>query len=147
MQQTTAASSPNLDRDHGYFASVSVTNQIEDVQKIFQDERNVEKVLTDLPEGITNFLNLRVESANADRIVLVNESKLADGTLTFLLKEDGLHGGTIITAEALLQKIHFREEGPSTLMNIFLKRMKSLIETGEIPTTKGQPSGREELKH
>jgi len=35
-------------------------------------------------------------------------------------------------------------EDPNSLIEINLRRMKALMETGEIPTTEGQPSGRDE---
>ncbi len=35
-------------------------------------------------------------------------------------------------------------EDPNTLMIVNLRRLKAYLETGEIPTTKGQPSGRDE---
>ena len=36
-------------------------------------------------------------------------------------------------------------EDPDTLAQTNLKRLKAYLETGEIPTTEGQPSGREEI--
>jgi uncharacterized membrane protein len=38
----------------------------------------------------------------------------------------------------------FRGEDPDSLTITNLKRLKALMETGEIPTTEGQPSGRDE---
>lgn len=147
MEQTITTQGPVLHRDHGFYAAISVTNTLTEAKKFFSDPANVEKVLKDLPEGITNFLDLEAESLTGESLVYRNRGNLADGTLTFHLKEDSYHGGTIITADAKLAKISFGEEGPSTLMNTFMKRMKNLLETGEVPTTKGQPSGREEIKH
>lgn len=38
----------------------------------------------------------------------------------------------------------FSGNDPDTVMQVQLKRLKAFLETGEIPTTVGQPSGREE---
>lgn len=147
MEQTLTHESPALDKDHGYYAAISVTNPRQEVEDFCKSSANVEKVLSDLPGKVTNFLNLELDSVSAGRIVYRNRNKIAPGTLSFIVQENQFHPGAVISVDAKLEKIHFREEGPSTLMNLFLKRMKNLIETGEIPTTKGQPSGREELKH
>lgn len=144
---------PLLDRDHGYFASASLTCSPQVVYQSCQNIHHVEKVLKDLPADLDNFLSLELVSAqeegsNQFRIVWQNrkDQKIA-GKLTFLIQEAPANRGTLITSEADFKKLNFKEDSPSTLMNLFLKRMKALIETGEIPTIKGQPSGREELKN
>ncbi|MES2527361.1 MAG: hypothetical protein V4598_09745 [Bdellovibrionota bacterium] len=144
---------PQLDREHGYFASATVTNSLDEIVAFCRDQQNVEKVLKNLPAKIENFLTLKLESSAAEseghRIIWKNTGKTS-GKLIFLLQPAPKGRGTVITTEAVFDKIHFREDGPSTLMNIFLKRMKQLMETGEIATVEGQPSGREEispLKH
>ena len=142
---------PLLDKDHGYYASASVTSPVEETFNFFQNQDHVRKVLEDLPEGISNFLELTLSSAeavspNEYRVVWNNTQKSAKGNLNLLIKESPLKGGSIITIEAVLEGIKFRDESPSTLMNILLKRMKALLETGVLATTKGQPSGREELQ-
>ncbi len=143
------AGMPQLDREHGYFASATVTNALDEIVAFCRNQSNVEKVLKNLPAKIENFLSLKLESSSADRdghrIIWKNTGKTS-GKLIFLLHPAPRNKGTIITTEAVFDKIHFREDGPSTLMNIFLKRMKQLMETGEIATTEGQPSGREEMK-
>ena len=148
MEQTQSISAgPALDRDHGYYAAVSLTTSRDDLETFFSDPMNVEKVLRGIDSPISNFLDLELESANEDRVVYRNKNAKAPGDLIFLLQEDQFRPGSIITVEAKLGKIRFRDDGPSTIMDIFLRRMKALIETGEIATTKGQPSGREEIKH
>lgn len=143
---------PLLDKEHGYYASASLTCSPEVVYQSCQNLQHVEKVLSDLPADLDNFLSLELVSAqeegsNQFRIVWQNKKdQKISGNLTFLIKEAPYQRGSIITSEANFKKLNFKEDGPSTLMNLFLKRMKALIETGEVPTTKGQPSGREELK-
>ncbi len=143
---------PQLDLEHGYFASASVTKSAAEVVDFCREHAPLERVLADLPEGIQNFLDLNLINVEdmeggASRLTWENSPKSkVKGTLTFLVKDSPLKGGSIITAEAQFDKIKFKDDGPSTLMNLFLKRMKALMETGVIATTKGQPSGREELK-
>ncbi len=143
---------PLLEKDHGYFNSQTVLLDPEKVFSFCQDSENVKKVLTDLPVDVENFLDLRLVSAeqienDEYKILWSNKenSKFA-GNVIFLLKKAPLDRGTFLTAEASFAKFNFKDEGPSSLMHIFLKRFKMLLETGEIASTKGQPSGREELK-
>lgn len=143
---------PLLDKEHGYYNSVSVMCQPSEVFNFCQDLTNVKKTLTDLPLNVENFLDLSMASAEqigADeyKIVMRNnpESKTV-GDIIFLISSAPSDRGTYLTAEAIFEKISWNDESPSTLMKVFLKRMKMLLETGEIATTKGQPSGREEVR-
>ncbi len=143
---------PLLEKDHGYYHSANLTVPVDEVYRACQDKANLEKILKDLPEDVENFLDLapqRSESLGKNKYKIVWENQKSAkvaGTLTFLLTESIGRPGTWITAEASFEKLNFKTEGPSSLINIFLKRLKALIETGEVPTTKGQPSGREEIK-
>lgn len=148
--ETTKA--PLLEQDAGYYYSTTIVVSPEELFTFCQDERYLKQVLTDLPGDVENFLDLELSSQealdpNEYKIVWRNkpESKF-EGTFTFLLKQAPANRGTILTGQAKFEKINFQEEGPSTLVNIFLKRLKALKETGEIATIKGQPSGREEIK-
>lgn len=143
---------PLLEKDAGYYYSSTVNCSPEVAYNFCQGEENVKKVLTNLPDVFENFLDLNLSNKeqlnqNEYKIVWQNrpDSK-TQGTLTFLIKKAPADRGTFITAEAQFEKLSFKEDGPSTIINLFLQRMKALLETGEVPTTKGQPSGREELK-
>lgn len=143
---------PLLEKDHGYFHSATIAVDPDKVFEFCQDAENVKKVLTDLPLNVDNFLNLNLISAtetasNQYKIQWSNKpnSRLA-GNVIFLITKAPSDRGTYLTAEASFDKVSFKDESPSFLMNVFLKRFKALMETGEIPTVKGQPSGREELK-
>jgi hypothetical protein len=142
---------PLLEKDHGYFHSATIAVEPEKVFEFCQDSENVKNVLTDLPVDVDNFLDLHLISAiqieaNQYKVQWSNKSnsKLA-GNVVFLLMKAPYNRGTYLSAEASFDKLNFNDEGPSFLMNVFLKRFKALLETGEIPTTKGQPSGREEI--
>lgn len=143
---------PLLEKDHGYFNSQMIALPPDKVFEFCQDSENVKKVLTDIPVDLDNFLDLQLVSATeteTDQYKILWENKKQSkltGKVSFLLKKAPLDRGTYLSAEATFANFSFKEEGPSSLMNVFLKRFKSLLETGEIATTKGQPSGREELK-
>lgn len=139
------------DLEHGFFNSSNVALPPEKVFEICRNERTVQRVLSDLPKGIKNFLELSFVSAeqlSSDEYEIKwknKEDARIQGSLSLLLTRATANRGTIMVAEAVFEKFNAGDEKPSDLMNVFLKRMKSLIETGEIPTTTGQPSGRELL--
>ena len=140
-------------KERGFYNSATIGKSPGEIFAFCQDEQNVEKILEDFPMKINNFLDLTLISAikngpNHYEIFWKNkpESKVK-ATLSFSLKKTSLSRGTLLTAEAIFENFHVKGEEPSNLMNIFLKRLKALLETGEIPTTKGQPSGREQLEH
>lgn len=62
------------------------------------------------------------------------------GTVVSLSLDYKIPGGKLAELAAKLLK-----EDPETLIQTNLHRLKALLETGEIPTTEGQPSGREEV--
>lgn len=61
------------------------------------------------------------------------------GTMVLLSMDLSIPGG-----RATELFTFFSGEDPKTLVLTNLKRLKAYLETGEIPTTEGQPSGREE---
>jgi uncharacterized membrane protein len=77
---------------------------------------------------VKTFGTVRFEKASAD-----------EGTVVTLDMDYAVPGGKL--AEFILL---FTGETPELLTVTNLKRLKAFLETGEIPTTEGQPSGREE---
>ena len=154
-QQDTKAKSrfPISDKAQGFFNSATLALSPEVVFRACQNPENVKRVLSDLPKGLENFLDLTLVSAQKKtidefEIQWKNQATATvQGTLSFSLKKAPANRGTILSAVATFEKLKSHDEEPSDLMNVFLKRMKALIETGEIPTTKGQPSGRDEIKN
>jgi len=142
---------PMLDKAAGFFNSATIAKDPDSVFDFCQIEANIEKVLTDLPLGVDNFLDLTLVSARRPgsgeyEIKWQNKpGTKVKGTLQFLLKRAPANRGTLLSAIAEFKELHPKDEGPSDMMNVFLKRMKALMETGEIPTTKGQPTGQQEL--
>ncbi len=61
------------------------------------------------------------------------------GTVVSLAMDYTVPGGKITELITML-----RGEDPDSLAQTNLRRLKAYLETGEIPTTEGQPSGREE---
>lgn len=146
------SASIKLDKDHGFFHSATFVAEPQRVFGFCRDHNNWNKILTDLPANLENFFDLELISAenkNTDEFQISWEnSKKAkiQGNLTLHISPAPLSRGTTVTAVAHFDKFHTNDEEPSDLMNVFLKRMKALIETGVLATTKGQPSGREELQ-
>ncbi len=140
----------SLDKERGFFSSTNSPLDPEEVYNFCQNKQNVEKVLKDLPLNLDNFLELVLESSrkiDPDQYEIEWRNKPQskfEGTLTFHILSAPANRGTHLTAIADFEKINFKTHGPSTLIEIFLRRMKALMETGEIPTTKGQTSGRKE---
>jgi hypothetical protein len=138
--------------EEGLYASMLINASPEVVFTLCQEKMSLEKVLEDLPYKASRLvaLNLKEASETDDghyklRFKNYEDSKLS-GTLDLFIAASYNGRGTLLTAEASLDIWKSGSDSPSTLLNGFLKRLKSLLETGEIATTKGQPSGRDELK-
>ncbi|HXH30983.1 MAG TPA: hypothetical protein VNJ01_09245 [Bacteriovoracaceae bacterium] len=138
---------PHRGKEKGLYNSITVTRPLDEVISICKDPTNVEKVLSDLPEGIENFFDLTLVSTSDDQLRWENKPKSkVKGTLIMDFASRPAGRGTIITSSAVLSNFALKKEESSDLMYVFLKRFKALIETGELASTKGQPSGRDELK-
>lgn len=142
---------PLPDKEQGFFNSSTFALPVDEVFEFCQHPEYVEKILSDLPLNLENYLDLEFVSAEKklDQYEIHWENKSdakVQGRLSFYLKKAPFKRGTILTAVANFDKFKIKSDSSSDLMNIFLKRMKALAETGEIPTTTGQPSGREELR-
>jgi len=138
--------------EEGLFASMLINVDPEVVFTICQEEMSLEKVLEGLPYKADQVLDLRLVDANRNEdgqfvIRLKNkpESKLS-GELTLFIGEAYNGRGTLLSAEAGLDLWKPKSDSPSTMLNAFLKRLKALVETGEIATIKGQPNGKNEIK-
>ncbi len=149
--QSEAHKGPRLEEDHGYYSSCLINLKPAQVFKFCKEESNIKSLLKDFPVNVDLLLNLSkssVEKINSTdyKITYQNsDSSFVAGRLIFLLKPASMNRGTYLTIEAKFLNVSFLEAGPSTLMSVFLKRMKAFIETGEYPTTRGQPSGKQEL--
>ena len=142
---------PLPEKDKGFFNSSMILLSPDEVFNFCQDSSNVEKVLTDMPVDVNNFLKLKLISAqkNSDQYEIKWENSPETkftGTLAFILQKAPANHGTYLLAEAVFDQFDADEEEPSLLMKVFVKRFKALMETGVLATTKGQPSGREEIE-
>lgn len=138
--------------EEGLFSSMLINVSPEAVFTLCQDEKSLERVVQGLPLKAEKILKLELEDARQGddgryevRFKNHRGSKLS-GELRLFIGEAYNGRGTLLAAEAGLDLWSPHSDSPSTLMNAFLKRFKALIETGEIATIQGQPSGREELK-
>lgn len=139
------------DFNKGLYHSNTVNKEPEIVFNFVKDQANLKKILSDLPEGVENFLELEkvnsLTAANGQFKVEYknNESAKMQGNLKIEIGSGPAGKGATLTAFADFGDYSFKDEGPSDLINIFLKRIKAMVETGMIATTKGQPNGNEEV--
>ena len=78
-----------------------------------------------------------IRCSNIEVLGSVNFDQTAHGTVVRVRLQYNPPGGKLGSAVAWL----FGEE-PSLQVRDDLRRFKALLETGEVPTTQGQPSGR-----
>ncbi len=83
--------------------------------------------------------SLKGSSVTTSGRVIFEDSPDGRGTVVRLSMDYSIPGGKLTEWATF-----FRGEDPDTLTITNLKRFKALMETGEIPTIEGQPSGRDE---
>ena len=138
------------DFTHGLYHSNTVNKSPAAVHEFAKDEANIRLILADFPKDFQNFLDLKfVDSKNSSEQLYTlsyanNEKAKIQGTLTLELEQGPAGRGTVVTAFAKFGSYSSKDEGPSDVINVFLKRFKALIETGVLATTKGQPNGEDE---
>lgn len=132
----------------GIYHSNSINQPVEEVYMFLQNKSNLTKALSDLPEKIKNFIVPDFSAADAldgERFQVVwKNSAEPRGTLTFNLSPAPGGRGTIVIANGIFGDYTMDDDEPSDLINLFLKRIKALSETGQIATTTGQPNGKDE---
>lgn len=142
---------PTSDKDRGLYHSATVAKSPEWIYEFCSDENVMDRVMQDLPEGVSNFLELRIDThrkTEKDHYEFNWKSKEGhkfSATLFLSIQPDLKGRGSILTAEGHIANMSSEDE-PSALILVFLKRLKALLETGVIASTKGQSSGREEFK-
>lgn len=133
----------------GIYHSTSVNKSPEEVYAFCQNESNLRRVLVDLPEKTKNFLDLEFVGASqtdneAFQVNWRNKSNSEiQGTLTFIVSPSS-HKGAILIGNAVFADYTMNKEAPCDFINLFLRRLKGLAETGEIATIEGQPNGKDE---
>ena len=139
------------DLTQGLYHSNTINRNPAEVYEFAKTQSNLSKILSDLPPELENFLDLNLTSAesvatNSYRVIYTNtKAAKIQGVLTLELVPGPAMKGTVITAEGKFGNFRNTDEGPSDLMNVFLKRVKAMVETKVLATTKGQPNG--EHKH
>jgi hypothetical protein len=147
---------PDLTR--GLYHSNTINKSPDEVYEFAKSWDNLKNLFEDLPEELENFLDLKLSSAesvasDSYRVVFTNnpDAKI-QGILTLEIFPGPAAKGAVITALGKFGHYSSKNEGPSDLINIFLKRVKAMIETKVLATTKGQPNGKKttsdaEIKH
>lgn len=132
----------------GIYHSNIINKPLAEVYAFCQRKTSLQEALLDLPEKTENFLDLEFVNSNAnangkDFQVQWQNNKRAEkqGRLLFNLSPSLKGKGTVLVANAIFNDFDMENAEPNDLINILLKRIKSLCETGEIATTNGQPNG------
>ena len=165
MQETTYSdaevSRPKvLSLEKGFFHSCTVRIPPERVFSLCSDEKIMDQVLRTLPEFIYKRIYLDQITRDIDeRNLKISWTNKYDSPLQFkatlYLSQAPVDRGTYMSAEAFFEVpkskilsdiLEIDNPEPSMLVSILLRRLKSLVETGEIATTKGQPNGNDEME-
>lgn len=161
MNQTNLTSSetnfrPTVDSQfstqkyEGIYHSNSINKSPELIYPLLKDEAQLQKIFSDLPEDLKNFLDLEFVGSNSVgdgkyEVKWKNKgSAEIQGTLTLTIERGPVGKGSTIIANAIFGDYSMDSDGPSDLINVFLKRLKALSETGQLATIKGQPNGKDE---
>jgi hypothetical protein len=149
QQKKDKRRTPILDKNSPY-QSIRVSKDPEWVFNHCLHDGVMDRIMTDLPDGVTDFFELSFIAHqrlgnNGFEIDWKSKDNLDNEAIfTLAIERERLGRGTILSVQGFSTNMKSKEE-TSDLILVFLKRLKSLLETGEIATTKGQPSGREEL--
>lgn len=146
------SSLPDLDLQKNIFNSATIALSPSEVYEFLKDSYNLERIFSNFPDIVENFLDLKLENSSSggkDTYSLKWENRpdaKVQGSLSIFIEKAPANRGSYLTAIADFEGFSSKDKEPSDLIHIFLKRMQQLMETGQIATTKGQPSGREELQ-
>lgn len=104
------------------------------------------EIIDEVPGQSISWISLEGSPVSTHGTVTFTKAPARMGTEVSLMMEYSIPGGKL-TEFALL----FTGETPGLLVQNNLKRLKALLETGEVPTIEGQTSGRDEdqtlMKH
>jgi len=112
-----------------------VLDTVDLVQNIGQDSFQISL------KNIGNKFAMKISQKNQDIVVYLLEGKNLDGKITVEFKDAPSGRGTEVRLIADGNLVVFLGGSMSEQVPECLRKSKQLIETGEIPTTKGQPHG------
>jgi len=93
------------------------------------------------PGAMIAWRSLEGSEVDTEGAVWFSKAPANLGTEVQLMMTYRIPGGELTELATL-----FTDENPACLTLTNLRRLKALLETGEIPTIEGQPSGREEIQ-
>lgn len=96
------------------------------------------EITAEIPGQLISWKSVEGSSVETEGTVSFEEAPAGLGTVVRLSMDYGVPGGKLTEWISFL-----RGEDPDTLAITNLKRLKQYLETGEVATTQGQPSGRE----
>jgi uncharacterized membrane protein len=98
------------------------------------------EIIEDQPGVMISWQSLEESEVTSNGAVWFSRAPQNSGTVVSLTQNYSVPGGKLTEILTML-----RGEDPDSLTQINLRRLKSFLETGEIPTIEGQPSGRDEI--
>lgn len=99
-------------------------------------------ITEDIPGQAISWASVQGSEVETSGSVWFEKATGNQGTVVRLMMDYKVPGGKFAELAAFLTG-----ESPEILIKTNLKRLKALLETGEIPTVQGQPSGRDEDQH
>lgn len=97
------------------------------------------EIIAELPGRMISWHSLKGSQVKIEGTVSFLKAPADLGTMVLLSLSYKIPGGRLTEIVTRMTG-----EDPKTLILTNLRRLKSYLETGEVPTTKGQPSGRKE---
>lgn len=97
------------------------------------------EIIKDIPEKEISWKSLAGSQVQQNGSVFFTKAPAGRGTVVHLTMDYQVPGGKL--TEFLTKMMG---EDPESLIPINLRRLKAYLETGEVPTIEGQPSGRDE---
>jgi len=97
------------------------------------------EIVEEIPGVMLRWQSLPQSHVNSQGVVLFTKALSSTGTVVSVSMDCDLPGGKMTGLAAMLTG-----DDPNSLIQNNLRRLKAYMETGEIPTTQGQSSGRED---
>ncbi|MEK6556093.1 MAG: SRPBCC family protein [Bdellovibrionota bacterium] len=96
------------------------------------------QVTAERPGEMIGWQSLEGSEVETSGSIWFSPAPAGRGTVVSLTMDFKIPGGPLTEVITM-----FTGEDPESLAHINLRRLKAFLETGEVPTTEGQPSGRE----
>lgn len=100
------------------------------------------EIIAEIPNQMISWRSVGESEVSQRGTIWFDRAPAGRGTIIHCAMDFSVPGGMVTEFVTKMMG-----EDPNTLVNANLKRLKAYVETGEIPTVEGQPSGREETSY